>query len=141
MKLLGNIIWFVFGGVLMGLSWCFLGLIAFITIIGIPWGKACFTIGVFSFWPFGKEVVKRKDIGHDDIGTGILGKIGNVVWVVIAGFWLAIGHTLSAAITAITIIGIPFAIQHMKLAKLAFAPIGKMVVEKGTADNTQSINV
>ena len=62
-------------------------------------------------------------MGHDDIGTGVFGKLGNVVWVIIADFWLAIGYTLSAAITAITIIGIPFAIQHIKLAKLAFAPI------------------
>jgi len=140
MKLLGNIIWFLLGGVMMGLGWYIIGIIAFVTVVGIPWGKACFTIGTFSFWPFSKEVVRRKDMGHDDIGTGMLGKLGNVVWVIFAGLWLAIGHTLSAAVTVITIIGIPFAIQHMKLAELAFAPIGKMVVEKGTAGN-QAINM
>lgn len=71
MRLLGNIIWFVFGGVLMGLGWWLAGLLALITIVGIPWAKACFVIGQFSFFPFGKEAVSRKDLYlQEDIGTG-----------------------------------------------------------------------
>ena len=128
-KLIGNILWFLLGGVLMGLAWWFVGLIAYITIIGIPWGKACFVIGQFSFFPFGKEAVSRKLVNQDDdIGTGGLGVVGNIIWFVFAGFWLAIGHIVSALMCFIIIIGIPFGIQHLKLAGIAIAPIGKTIV-------------
>ena len=81
MRVLGNIIWFVFGGVLMGLGWWLAGFLALITIVGIPWAKACFVIGQFSFFPFGKEAVSRKVLYlKEDIGTGALGLIGNVIW-------------------------------------------------------------
>ena len=93
MVLIGNIIWFVFGGLIMGLAWWLAGILCFISIIGIPWGKACFVIGQFTFWPFGKEAVSRKHkSGKDDIGTGTLGLIGNVFWLIFMGIWLAIGH-------------------------------------------------
>jgi uncharacterized membrane protein YccF (DUF307 family) len=129
LRLIGNIFWFILGGFVMGLAWYFLGLLAFITIIGIPWGRACFTMGMFSFFPFGKEAVSRKELsGHDDLGTGVLGIVGNVVWFLLAGIWLAIGHIASAIICFITIIGIPFGIQHIKLAVISLAPIGKTVV-------------
>jgi uncharacterized membrane protein YccF (DUF307 family) len=129
LRLIGNIFWFILGGFVMGLAWCLLGLLAFITIIGIPWGRACFTMGLFSFFPFGKEAVSRKELsGHDDLGTGVLGIVGNVVWFLLAGIWLAIGHIASAIICFITIIGIPFGIQHIKLAVISLAPIGKTVV-------------
>lgn len=128
-KLIGNILWFLLGGVLMGLAWWFVGLIAYITIIGIPWGKACFVMGQFSFFPFGKEAVSRKLVKQDDdIGTGGLGVVGNIIWFVFAGFWLAIGHIISALMCFIIIIGIPFGIQHLKLAGIAIAPIGKTIV-------------
>ena len=128
-KLIGNILWFLLGGVLMGLAWWFVGLIAYITIIGIPWGKACFVIGQFSFFPFGKEAVSRKLVNQDDdIGTSGLGVMGNIIWFVFAGFWLAIGHIISALMCFIIIIGIPFGIQHLKLAGIAIAPIGKTIV-------------
>ena len=134
MRTLGNLLWFVMGGVLMGLGWWLVGLLAFVSIVGIPWGKACFVIGQFAFWPFGKEAVSREDLsGREDIGTGALGLVGNVVWFVLAGVWLAIGHVLSAAACFITIIGIPFGIQHLKLAGIALAPIGKTVVDKELA--------
>ena len=134
MRTLGNLLWFVMGGVLMGLGWWLVGLLAFVTIVGIPWGKACFVIGQFAFWPFGKEAVSRDDLsGREDIGTGALGLIGNIIWFLLAGVWLAIGHVLSAAACFITIIGIPFGIQHLKLAGIALAPIGKTIVDKELA--------
>ena len=134
MRTIRNLLWFLMGGVLMGLGWWLVGLLAFVSIVGIPWGKACFVIGQFAFWPFGKEAVSREDLsGREDIGTGALGLVGNVVWFVLAGVWLAIGHVLSAAACFITIIGIPFGIQHLKLAGIALAPIGKTVVDKELA--------
>lgn len=129
MSALGNLFWFVFGGVLMGLGWWLAGLLAFVTVIGIPWGRACFVIGRFAFLPFGREAISRQALnGRDDLGTGPLGWLGNLVWFVAVGVWLAIGHLLSALACAITVIGIPFAVQHVKLAGLTLAPIGKTIV-------------
>jgi uncharacterized membrane protein YccF (DUF307 family) len=131
MRLIGNIIWLILGGFLMGLGWWLVGLVAAVTIVGLPWAKACFVIGQFAFLPFGKEAVSRKDVTQqDDIGTGALGLLGNVVWFVVAGWWLAIGHLVSALACFVTIIGIPFGIQHIKLALIALAPIGKTIVSK-----------
>jgi len=131
MRAIGNVLWFIFGGFLMGLAWWFFGILAFITIIGIPWAKACFVIGQFTFLPFGREAISRKALTQkDDIGTGFLGLIGNIIWFIFAGAWLAIGHLVSALACFITIIGMPFGIQHLKLAGLALAPIGKTIVTK-----------
>lgn len=129
-----NFLWFILGGVLMGLAWCLVGLLAFITIVGIPWGRACFVIGGFSFFPFGKEAISRRDLHQaDDIGTGVLGTIGNVIWFFCAGIWLAIGHVCCAIANFVTIIGIPFGWQHLKLAGIALAPIGMTVVTRDVA--------
>ena len=134
MSTLGNLLWFILGGALMGLGWWLVGLLAFVSIVGIPWGKACFVIGQFAFFPFGKEAVNREELsGRSDIGTGALGLLGNVIWFLLAGVWLAIGHMLSAAACFATIVGIPFAIQHFKLALIALAPIGKTIVDKNLA--------
>ena len=131
MRTIGNILWLIFGGFLMGLGWWLAGLIAAITIVGLPWAKACFVIGQFAFLPFGKEAVSRKNLTQqDDMGTGALGLVGNVIWFVFAGWWLAIGHLCSALACFLTIIGIPFGIQHIKLALMALAPIGKTIVSK-----------
>jgi uncharacterized membrane protein YccF (DUF307 family) len=131
MRSILNFLWFIFGGFFMGLAWWFFGILAFITIIGIPWGKACFVIGQFTFLPFGREAVSRNVLNKkDDIGTGTLGFIGNVIWFIFAGVWLAIGHLGSALACFITIIGIPFGIQHLKLAVISLAPIGKTIVSK-----------
>ena len=87
-------------------------------------------IGEFAFWPFGKVAVNREVVnGQSDVGTGALGMLGNVLWFVVAGIWLAIGHLASALACFITIIGIPFVLQHLKLAGLAMAPIGKTIVK------------
>ncbi|EOX4197161.1 YccF domain-containing protein [Vibrio cholerae] len=129
LRTLGNIIWFLCGGIVMGLAWWLVGVLAFISIIGIPWGRTCFVIGNFSFWPFGYEAISRDELtDQTDIGTSGFGVLGNIIWFILAGFWLAVGHILSAVACFITIIGIPFALQHLKLAVISLAPIGKTVV-------------
>lgn len=131
MRTVGNILWFIFGGIWMGLGWWLAGLLAAITIVGLPWSKACFVIGQFAFLPFGKEAVSRAVVnGSGDIGTGTLGAIGNIVWFLCAGLWLAIGHVATALALFVTIIGIPFGWQHIKMAGLALAPIGKTIVKR-----------
>lgn len=135
MRAFGNFLWFILGGALMGLAWWIAGLLAFITIIGIPWGKSCFVIGQFTFFPFGKEAINRRELTHrDDIGTGAYGFIGNIIWFIVAGVWLALGHVASAIIDFLTIIDIHFAIQHLKLAGIALAPIGKTIVSTEAAE-------
>lgn len=134
MSAIGNFLWFILGGIFMGLAWWLIGLLAFITIVGIPWGRACFVMGKFSFFPFGKEAVSRKSLSNKhDVGTGGFGVIGNIIWFIFAGVWLAIGHVFSAILCFLTIIGIPFGIQHLKLAGIALAPIGKTIVDKEVA--------
>jgi len=131
MSTIGNILWFIFGGLYMGLGWWLAGILCAITIVGLPWAKACFVIGQFAFFPFGKEAVSRDVLsGKEDIGTGMLGTLGNVIWFVFAGIWLAIGHLLTAIACFVTVIGIPFGIQHLKLAALTIAPVGKTIVSK-----------
>jgi len=134
MRLIGNIIWFLFGGIFLGLGWWFFGIIMYLLIITIPFGKASFVIGNFCFLPFGKELISRKELtGKDDIGTGTLGLIGNIIWIIFAGVWLAIGHAIAGVLCFLTIIGIPFGVQHFKIAGACFAPIGKTIVTKEVA--------
>jgi uncharacterized membrane protein YccF (DUF307 family) len=131
LRFIANLIWFVCGGLVMGLGWWLAGLVAAITLVGIPWARSCFLIGNFAFWPFGQEAVSRAELtGHHDLGTGPLGLLGNLIWFVLAGWWLAIGHLASAMACFVTIIGIPFGIQHLKLALIALAPIGMEVVPR-----------
>lgn len=141
MRAVGNFIWFVFGGMFMGLAWWIVGLLAYASLIGTPWGKACFVIGRFSFFPFGMEAIDRKELKQqNDIGTGALGAIGNIVWFLLAGIWLAFGHLFCALANFITILGIPFGIQHLKLAGIALAPIGKTIVSKEIAKAARKAN-
>ncbi|PHR87513.1 MAG: hypothetical protein COA76_11200 [Moritella sp.] len=134
MRTLGNIIWFLFGGAVMGLAWVLFGILAFISIVGIPWGRSCFVIAGFSFFPFGKEAIYRDELTRaEDIGTGSVGFIGNALWFIFAGVWLAIGHVMSAIACFVTIIGIPFSLQHLKLAVISLAPVGQTVVDKDVA--------
>ena len=131
LRLVFNIAWFVLGGFVMGLAWWLAGLLCFISIIGIPFGRACFVIGEMTFWPFGQDSVNRHShTGIEDLGTGTFGMIGNIVWFLLFGVWLAIGHIVHAFACAVTIIGIPFALQHLKLAILSLTPIGQTVVAK-----------
>jgi uncharacterized membrane protein YccF (DUF307 family) len=129
MSFLLNVLWILFGGFWMAAGWIIAGIIMAITIIGLPWARAAFNIAVYTLLPFGQKAVSRADYtGVDDVGTGAFGLIGNVIWFVLAGWWLALGHLLTAIALAITIIGIPFAWAHLKLAGLALWPIGKMIV-------------
>lgn len=135
MRAIGNLIWFVLGGFVMGLGWWLAGLVLALTIVGLPWARSCFVFGTFCFLPFGREAISREDVtGRRDVGTGPLGTLGNVIWFLVAGWWLALGHLASAIACALTIIGIPFAVQHLKLALCALAPIGKTVVTREVAD-------
>lgn len=101
---------------------------AAITIIGIPFAIAAIRIGTFTFWPFGREVVDAP-AGGETWRLVIL--VGNILWVVLGGIWLALGHLLLALLLTLTIIGIPFAIQHLKLARLSFTPYGKVITVVG----------
>ncbi|HEU4727479.1 MAG TPA: YccF domain-containing protein [Kofleriaceae bacterium] len=141
MRTIGNIIWFVCGGLFMALGWWLAGVIMAISIIGIPWARSCFVLGSFCLFPFGREAIDRRELtGQSDLGTGALGLVGNVVWFVFAGLWLAIGHIGSAVANFMTIIGIPFGIQHLKLAACALAPIGKTVVPIEVASEARRRN-
>jgi uncharacterized membrane protein YccF (DUF307 family) len=141
MRAIGNLIWFVFGGFFMGLGWWAAAFLMLISIVGIPWARACFVFGGYCFFPFGREAIDRKELtGKGDLGTGALGLAGNIVWFLFAGVWLAIGHFISAMLNFVTIIGIPFGIQHLKLAGCALAPIGKTVVSKDVAAEARKRN-
>lgn len=129
MRALGNIFWFLLGGFFLGLGWYLAGVVMFCTIVGIPWARSCFVMGGFALWPFGREAIDRQELtGQADAGTGALGVIGNVLWFLLAGIWLAIGHLCSAVACFVTIIGIPFGLQHLKLAGISLAPVGKTIV-------------
>ena len=128
-SLLLNILWIAFGGLWMAVAWIVAAVIMAITIIGLPWARAAINIGLYTLLPFGQKAVSRADYsGAEDVGTGLLGFIGNLIWLVLAGWWLALGHVLTAILLAVTIIGIPFAWAHLKLAGIALWPIGKMIV-------------
>ncbi len=129
-SLLLNVLWICFGGLWMAFGWLVAAAIMAITIIGIPWARAAFNIASYALLPFGRKAVSRAEYhGEEDVGTGALGLLGNIVWLILAGWWLALGHLVTAIVLAITIIGIPFAWAHVKLAGLALWPIGKMIVD------------
>lgn len=121
MRTLLNVLWFIFGGWISGSLWILAGLIFAITIVGLPWVPAAFRMAGFSYFPFGKVVVDRDYA----VTSGLL----NILWLLFAGWWLALHHLVLAIPLAISIIGIPFAWQHVKLAQLALMPVGKAVVE------------
>jgi uncharacterized membrane protein YccF (DUF307 family) len=129
LSLLLNIAWILFGGLWMAAGWVLAAVIMAITIIGLPWARAAFNIAAYTLLPFGQRAVPRDALtNRSDIGTGPLGFLGNLVWLVLAGWWLALGHLITAVLWAITIVGIPFAWAHLKLAGIALWPIGKEIV-------------
>ena len=135
LSLILNIVWILTGGVWMAAGWLLAAVIMAITIIGLPWARAAWNIAIYTLLPFGRTVVPREEIhGGEDLGTGPLGIIGNLIWLVLAGWWLALGHVVTAVGLAITIIGIPFAWAHLKLALLSLWPIGKTVVDADELD-------
>lgn len=129
LRLILNVLWLIFGGVWMALAWMIAGVLMAVTIIGLPWARSAFTIARYALLPFGFRAVPRTMLtGYGDIGTGPVGAIGNVIWFVLAGWWLALGHLLTAVAWAVTIIGLPFAWAHLKLAALALWPVGRAIV-------------
>ena len=120
MKFIGNLLWFIFGGLIMGISWFLAGLFWCITIIGIPWGVQCFKFSKLCFFPFGKDVKYSGSAGS---------LILNILWIVISGVPLAIEALICGLVLCVTIIGIPFGKQCFKLAKLALMPFGTEITE------------
>src|SRR5581483_11101483 len=119
MSLILNILWLIFGGLPMAFGWVIAALLMAITIIGLPWTPAAFRIALFTLLPFGQEVVERP--------TDTVSFLGNVIWFILAGWWLALGHLVVALFLAVTIIGLPFAWAHLKLARLSIAPVGTVI--------------
>ncbi len=128
MNFILNILWLIFGGWVTATSWFLTAFFMLISIVGIPWARAAFNIGLLNLWPFGSKVLSRQQTTGPDIGTGILGTIGNILWILCCGWWLALVHLFWGLVFGITIIGIPIAKQHLKLAKISFAPIGKAIL-------------
>lgn len=124
MRVILNIIWLVLSGFWMFLAYMLAGVILCIPIITIPWAIASFRIGVYALWPFGKTIVDKPTAG---VGSFI----GNVIWVILAGIWLAIGHILTGVAMCITIIGIPLGIASFKLVPISLMPLGKDIVDVG----------
>ncbi|MFE5705024.1 YccF family protein [Rhodococcus sp. ACS1] len=122
MRILLNIIWLVFGGLWLALGYFVAGILCFILIITIPFGIASFRVGVYALWPFGKTVIDKPT-------AGVASLIGNVIWFIIAGLWLAIGHVVTAIAMAITIIGIPLAVANIKMIPISLMPLGKDIVD------------
>ncbi|MDB5457928.1 MAG: hypothetical protein JWP92_3513 [Caulobacter sp.] len=131
LRLLLNILWFVFGGWLTGLLWLLGGLVLAITVIGLPYTAAAWRIAGFAFFPFGKEMVSRDIVnGQGDLGTGPVGCLLNIIWFVLGGWYIALSHLIIAVAEFVSIIGIPFALKDLQLAIAALAPIGKTVVRR-----------
>lgn len=128
-RLILNVLWLVFGGFVSGVGWLFGGLLLALTVVGLPWAFAAWRIAAYSFWPFGREIVWR-DPDPADLGQGCLGVGMNVIWLVLAGWWIALAHLVIAVAEFVSIIGIPFALKDLELAKLALAPIGRTIREK-----------
>ncbi len=125
LKVIGNILWFILAGIWMAIGYVTAGVLMCITIIGIPFGLQSFKLAGYALWPFGRTVVYRTDRDES------LSCLGNIIWLVLAGIWLAIGHVITGMLLCITIIGIPFGVASFKLAGLALVPFGKTVVTAG----------
>jgi uncharacterized membrane protein YccF (DUF307 family) len=129
LRLVLNLVWIVSGAAWMAAAWVVAAIIMAITIVGLPWTRAAFNIALYTLLPFGQKAVSRAAYtGRRDLGTGVLGFAGNLLWLLFAGWWLALGHLVTAILLAVTIIGLPFAWAHLKLAGIALWPIGKMIV-------------
>lgn len=126
MALIGNILWFIFGGGFFAwLGWLLSGVLLAITVVGLPWAFAAFRIAGFAAFPFGRTLVDARDLDELRVpGTSI----ANLLWVIFAGVWLWIAHVLAGIVSCLTIIGIPFGLAHFKLAAVSFAPLGKRTV-------------
>lgn len=124
--LVGNILWLFLGaGVGCFIFWILAGCVLFLSIVGIPFGYAAFRIAAFAAFPFGQRLIDVEEYGQARIPGTML---GNILWIVLAGLWLALFHAIAGVFYCVTIIGIPFGLAHLKLASVSFAPLGKRVV-------------
>jgi uncharacterized membrane protein YccF (DUF307 family) len=134
-----NVLWILTGGIWMALGWLVAAALMAITIIGLPWARAAFNIAIYTLLPFGHVALPRDEVeGRGDLGTGPLGVLGNILWLVLAGWWLALGHLITAVGLALTVIGLPFAWAHFKLAGISLWPIGKTIVSAEEAAHLHS---
>ena len=122
MRLILNLIWLVLCGFWMAIGYCVAGVICCVLIITIPFGLASFRIAAYALWPFGRTVVDRRDAGAASL-------LGNIIWIVFAGIWLAIGHILTGIALCVTIIGIPLGIGNFKMIPISLMPLGREIVE------------
>ena len=127
MRLVLNVLWLVLSGLWMFLGYMLVGVLWCLTIVGIPFGIAAFRIGLFALWPFGRTIVKKPGAG---VGSGI----GNILWFILSGVWLAIGHALTGALLRLTVIGIPLGLANFKLIPISLFPLGKDIVPTGSVD-------
>ncbi len=128
MRTVLNIIWLLLCGIWLALGYALAGIICCILIVTIPFGLAAFRIADFSLWPFGRQLLKRSDAGVPSI-------IGNVIWVIFAGWWLALAHIATAVALAVTIIGIPLALANLKLIPVSLVPLGRVIVPADAAQD------
>ena len=124
MRIIGNIIWLLFGGICICIEYILSSIIMITTIIGIPFGLQTLKLAVLSLWPFGSE------IRSTEYANGCVATIMNIIWILIGGIWISLSHVAFGLILTITVIGIPFAKQHFKLAGLALTPFGKVIISK-----------
>lgn len=132
LKIVGNIVWLVLGGIELAIAYAIAGVVMMILIITIPWGIGAFRLASYTLWPFGRKAARNPSAGS---------LLGNVIWIVLAGWLLALGHLLAALACAITIIGIPFAVVHWRLAGLAFRPLGVDIVNAGALTPADSVEI
>jgi uncharacterized membrane protein YccF (DUF307 family) len=123
-KTILNIIWLVLSGFWLAVAYVIFGVLACILIITIPFGIASFRIAGYALWPFGRTIRRRGD-------AGVFSAIGNIIWIIIAGLWLAIGHVVSGTLLCLTIIGIPFGIANFKMIPVSLVPLGREIVKTG----------
>ena len=134
MRLILNVIWLIFGGLWLALGYLAAALICFLLIITIPFGFAALRIASFTLWPFGRTIV-------DKPGAGDGALVGNVLWIVLCGFWLAIGHLTTAVAMAATIVGIPLALANLKLIPVSLVPLGKQIVPVGSSTQSDWVHI
>ena len=126
MRLLLNIIWFVLAGLWMAIGYAFAALVMFVLIITIPFGIAAMRIALYALWPFGRTIVRRAD-------HGVASTIGNVLWFILAGWWLAIAHLITGVLLCVTIIGIPLGLANFKLIPVSLTPLGRDIIDTSEA--------
>ena len=126
MRLLLNIIWFVLAGLWMAIGYAVAALVMFLLIITIPFGIAAMRIALYALWPFGRTIVRRAE-------HGVASTIGNVLWIILAGWWLAIAHLITGVLLCVTIIGIPLGLANFKLIPVSLTPLGRDIIDTSEA--------